>query len=136
MTTFLITTRVPAQHEEAVGDLRIDPATYRAQLVERWPHTQFKEAPGFPLQWILYTRSEEGVEVAQGIGKLHNDLQTVTVDTPYEEFFLWHREVVPPRQRLFLYDLSSMRSLELTVDITFQTVEEFCEGRSNAAGRP
>jgi hypothetical protein len=130
VTDFLITPHEPTGRQQGSSDLRIDPATYKEQMLENWPEAQFADTFSKALQWILYTVSERGTLVPHGIGSLHADLQTVIVDTPYERFFLWHRQFVSCHHRLFLYNTGTSEWIELTPDIALEDIEAFCGRRS------
>lgn len=112
-------------------DLIIDPEYYRQQLLLKWPGTKIVESTvGFSLQWVLWDILKDGQLESCGIGQLHRDKQIVSVDTPYEEYFLWHRKLVPSRYQLFLFNESDItKNLKLMPDMTIDTIEHYCGRR-------
>jgi hypothetical protein len=126
VTTFFIAPFKPTEWRSAGSELRIDPGAYREQLSLRWPDTEFLSSSGdLLLEWSLFARQEDGSRIPLGIGGLHSDRQVVSMDTPEEGFFLWHRGVIPREHKLFLFSGGSMDSLEITVDTTLVEIEEF-----------
>ena len=132
MTTFVMAPYKPSEWQSniSISDLRIDPAIYMEQLLKKWPNAQLLHtSANFPLQWILYTESGAHSLDSRGVGSLHSNLQVVYLDTPYEEFFLWHRSVIPARYRLFLFNVSSLDSLEITSNMTMEDLRKFLGGK-------
>lgn len=126
MSTFFVAAVVPANWKTASSDLRIDPKEYQARLLSQWPDTEFLSSPTLLLEWSLFMRSEDGSSTPLGIGGLHSDRQTVSMDTPVEEFFLWHRLVVPEMYRLYLFEGGNpTRFLELTAETTAEELGRF-----------
>jgi hypothetical protein len=137
MSTFFIApyepTDDPSRWEalKTTSDLRIDPTWYREQLVRRWADIEFFEIPSpRPLHWSLYTKAEGGELIPQGSGSLQANLQVISMGTPVEEFFLWHRSIIPRNYRLFLFNDSSWDSLELTPGTTIEEISRFIADRS------
>jgi len=135
MTSFFIApyepTDDPSRWEalKTASNLKIDPASYRQRLLDKWPHTKFfRTSDILALQWSLYIETKEGSIVPGPIAALHGDYQVVSLDTPYEEFFLWHRSVIPSMHALFLFNSSSWDSLELTSGITLEEIQRFVGG--------
>ena len=112
-------------------DLVIDSEYYRQQLLLKWPETKIIEPAGdMSLQWVLWNILKNGQLESCGIGDLHKDKQIVSIDTPYEEYFLWHRIIVPSRYQLFLFNESDItKTLELKPDITIDLIKRFCGRR-------
>ena len=81
------------------NDLRIDPVEYQALLLERWPGISVYSPPQYVLLEWVFPVTREG---AGPIGDLE-DNQTVFLDTPFGEFFLWHRSIIPAQYQLFLF---------------------------------
>ena len=132
MTSFFIApyepTDDPNKWEElkTASNLKIDPVSYRQRLLEKWPYTKFfRTSDTLALQWSLYIETKEGVIVPGSVAALHGDYQVVSLDTPYEEFFLWHRSVIPSVHALFLFNSSSWDSLELTSETTLKETQRF-----------
>jgi hypothetical protein len=127
MTSFFIAPFKPAEWETAKSDLKIDPEVYRQQLQEAFPGTKFYKTSGdFLLRWGLPT-SMQGAHI---FGGLHGDGQIVSIDTPYEAFFLWHRTVVPAKYKLFLFNASSTDCIELKPGATLDDIKSFIRGPS------
>jgi len=128
MTTFFIAPYEPQRWETAKSDLQIDPDWYRKRLLERWPGIVFSKIS--PEDYLL----EWGIPVSTAGAAIHGGLQTnqniVDLDTPFEEFFLWHRQIIPGQYRLYLFNDSSWGSLELTVDTTIEEIQQFVGGRT------
>ncbi|MBN1123046.1 MAG: hypothetical protein JXJ17_18370 [Anaerolineae bacterium] len=57
------------------------------------------------------------------------DKQTLTLDAPYEAFFLWHRSVIPVEYRLYLFHESSSDSMELKPATKLEDLHKYL-GRS------
>lgn len=109
------------------NDLRIEPTEYKRSLSERWPGVAFYDTPSYiPLSWGLLV-SKNGARV---FGVLDEDMQTVSLDTPYEEFFLWHRSVIPSHYALFLFNDSDFEDMELTSETTLEELKYFVGGTS------
>lgn len=126
MTAFYIAPYKPTDWESATSDLVIDPTSYKEKMLERWPESEFfSTSPELPLQWMISSFSEGDEMPPHGIGSLHADMQIVSFDTPYSEFFLWHRSVIQSQHDLYLFNDSSLESLKLEPDTTFDEIEEF-----------
>ena len=135
MTTFFIAPYEPSEDPADWEDLRhrsdlsIDPEEYRQLLIERWPSTTFFQRSDIsPLEWEIRVEEPDQSGAYGTIGMLHGDLQVVSVETPFEEFFLWHREIISNEHRLFLFNDSSYESLELTEQTTLREIQEFVGG--------
>ena len=130
MTTFFIAPYEPQKWETAKSDLRIDPNWYRERLLEKWPEVLFfKTSPNvYLLNWELSISPGPTGSVG-GIGGLQTNQQIVSMSTPFEEFFLWHRQIIPGQYRLYLFNDSSWDSLELTADTTIEDIQQFVGGR-------
>jgi hypothetical protein len=127
MTTgFFVAPYRPTDWQTAASSLRIDPERYRSLLKEKWgDNIRFLQEEHSALAWDLRFYSEDGT--TQGsFGRLFGDLQIVALETPYEEFFLWHRSVIEGDHRLFLFNASSPESLELGSDTTMDEIRRFC----------
>ena len=72
--------------------------------------------------------SESGELTPLTKGALHADTQIVSFDTPYSDFFLWHRSVVPIEHDLYLFNDSSWESLKLDPDTTLDEIKKFVSG--------
>jgi hypothetical protein len=133
LTIFFISPYKPIDDPEKcalriASDLKIDPKYYRRQLFKDWPMVQFIRTSNIAsLQWIIRIPSAEGF-VEGTIGMLHQNLQVVSFDTPYEPFFLWHRQIVDSRHRLYLSNSSSMDYMELKPDVTVEEIRQFISG--------
>lgn len=134
MTTFVVAPYRPEEHESmapevmrTTSDLKINPFEYQSLLLERWPGINVYHLPRYVLlEWVFpVTEGWSGP-----IGGLENDQQTVFIDTPFEEFFLWHRSVIPGKYRLFLSHEGSWDTLELKVDTTLEEIQSFVGGLS------
>lgn len=135
MTSFFIAPYEPTDDPEkweelkTASNLKIDPVSYRQQLLQQFPHTKFfRTSDTLALQWSLYIETKEGDIVPSSIAALHGDYQVVSLDTPCEEFFLWHRSVIPSEHALFLFNSSSWDSLELTSETTLEEIQRFVGG--------
>jgi hypothetical protein len=108
--------------------LRINPDWYRKRLLGRWPGIVFfKISPeDYLLEWGLPV-SAAGAAIHAGIQSNQN---VVDLDTPFEEFFLWHLQIIPDQYRLYLFNDSSWDSLELTPDTTIGDIQQFVGGRT------
>jgi hypothetical protein len=125
MTTFFIAPFEPANWDTARSNLEIDPKVYKQQLQEEFPETEFYEISGVHLlEWSIPSASQ-GARIG---GALHSDRQIVSLDTPVEKFFLWHRTVIPAKHRLFLFNESSTDSLELKSGTTLEDITRFIRG--------
>lgn len=110
--------------EKPTSDLEIDPTEYQEKLLEQWSYTVFLEpvsSPPPPLEWRL-KKSEGDVGL---FGGLQRNLQVVWMRTPYEEFFVWHRSIIPPEYPLYLFNSSSWDRLELTLETTEDDIKDF-----------
>lgn len=132
MTTFIVAPFRPEERESTAveivrttSDLRIDPASYKALLMERWPGISVYSPPQYVLLEWVFPVTEEGAGL---IGGLEYDQQTVFLDAPRDEFFLWHRSVVPGKYRLFLFHEGSWDTLELKVDTSLEETQRFIGG--------
>jgi hypothetical protein len=129
VTAFFVAPYEPSEWRESHSDLRIDPTFYKERMLERWPETKFfQTSPDVPLQWMINIRDKSGVGVHGTIGMLHNDFQVVSCDTPFEEFFVWHRSLMPSKYKLFLFNDSSCESLELKPETSLDEVKQFIGG--------
>jgi len=112
---------IPSLRPES--ELRIDPDEYKKSLGEQWAEIAFDDqSPYVALSWGLLV-SQKGARIH---GVLDKDLQTVSLDTPYEEFFLWHRSVIPSHYVLFLFNDSQFEDMELTSETTLEELRRFC----------
>lgn len=120
MTThFYITPYPPAEWEERTTDLVINPAHYKELLFQKWPNAKiFKETSTVLAFGILMPNSE--VYIYGRVKKFW-----VCLETRFEEFFLWHRSVIPSDYQLFLFRTSSWDALELKLDTTIEEVKAF-----------
>jgi hypothetical protein len=132
MTTFFVAPYRPEERESITAaamrpssDLRLDPGDYERLLLERWPGLDVYRPPEYVLlEWIFPNTNEW----AGPIGGLEPDQQTVFLDAPFEEFFLWHRSVIQGKYRLFLFHEGSWDTLELKVDTTLEEIQNFISG--------
>jgi hypothetical protein len=132
MSAFFITPYLPSEWESASSELMIDPETYREKLLERFPETEFLEPDeSMLLEWSLYEINSEGVRMPLGMGALHADHQVLSMNTPVEEFFQWHREIIDAEHRLYLSEGGSGTSVELEKGVTLEEIETFLGTRSN-----
>ncbi len=120
MTThFYITPYPPAEWEERTTDLVIDPAHYKELLFQKWPNAKIlQETPDFLVFGIPMPNSE--VYLYGHVRKFW-----ACLETPFEEFFLWHRSVISSDCQLFLFRTSSWDALELKLDTTLEEVKAF-----------
>jgi len=127
MTQFFIAPYQPTDDSslwEALAtqsDLHINVAEYRKLLIQRWSAIEFLPTTAFSLQWGIPV-STSGAHI---YGALHTDKQVISIDTPFEEFFLWHRGVIPSKHKLFLFNDSAWNSIELTDHTTAEDIERF-----------
>jgi hypothetical protein len=127
MTTFFIAPFRPADWQVSKSDLRIDPDWYRQRLTEDWPGIEFRATAGpSSLEWDFLV-TQEGARI---FGMLDSGLQVVSTDTPYEEYFLWHRSAITDQYELYLFNDSSLDSLQLTTRTTIEELKRFCGGQS------
>lgn len=103
------------------SDLRIDLVEYQALLLERWPGISVYSPPQYVLLEWVFPVTREG---AGPVGGLENN-QTVFLDTPFDEFFLWHRTIIPAQYQLFLFHEGSWDTLELKPEITLEEIQRF-----------
>ena len=131
MTTFFISPYDPKEWETAKSDLRIDPNWYRDLLLEKWPEVIFFEtSPSvYLLNWEL-SISQDPTGSVGGIDGLQTNQQIVSMSTPFEEFFLWHRRIIPGLYRLYLFNDGSWDSLELKADTIIEDIRQFVGGRT------
>jgi hypothetical protein len=125
MATYFITPYKPTEWETAHSDLQIDPAEYKHQIITHWPETEFYTPSGrVSLEWGI-PESKGGARIHGG---LHDDRQVISLDTPFEKFFLWHRSVIPNQYKLFIFHESTWESLELTGDTTLEDIQKYVDG--------
>jgi hypothetical protein len=132
MTTFFVAPHRPEERESAMSEaaktpsnLRIDPDNYKVLLLERWPGIDIYRPPEYVLlEWIFPSTNEW----AGPIGGLEPDQQTVVLDAPLEEFFLWQRTVIPANYRLFLFHEGSWDNLVLKLDTSLEELRRFING--------
>ena len=127
MATFLIAPYRPEERDAIAtkiirksSDLRIDPVEYKALLLKRWPGIRFYLSQYILLGWTFPLTSKE----TGPIGGLE-DNQTVFLDTPFDEFFLWHRTIVPAQYQLFLFHEGSWDTLELKPETSLEEIRGF-----------
>lgn len=125
MTSFYVAPFRPSDWETVKSDLQIDPDWYKRRLSQDWPGIEFLASMGLSsLVWgFLVTRAG-----ARIFGMLDSGLQVVSTDTPYEEYFLWHRSVIEKQYDLFLFNDSSPDSLQLTSRTKIGDLRHFCGG--------
>ena len=133
MTTFSISLYRPEERDamateimKKTSDLRIDPAEYQALLLERWPGISAYSPPQYVLLEWVFPVTREG---AGPIGGLE-DNQTVFLDTPFDEFFLWHRSIIPAQYQLFLFHEGSWDTLALKPETSLEEIRRFIRGLS------
>lgn len=123
MTAFYIAPYHPGNWTSAKSDLRIDPDWYKKCLSDNWIGIKFySDEKSIPLAWDTPT-AYSGVFV---YGILHNNLQVVSLDAPFEEFFLWHRKIISNKYDLYLFNDSSPNKLKLISEITIEDIRMFC----------
>lgn len=123
MTAFYIVPFPPGNGKSPDSDLKIDSTWYKKHLLADWIGVKFyDDAQEASLAWDLPVTVKDPFIY----GILHPDLQVVSLGTPYEDFFLWHRRIVPANYKLYLFNDSSLSSLELTLDTNFDEVRKFC----------
>lgn len=123
MTAFYIAPFAPHNDNVYHSDLKIDSAWYQKQLLDEWTGVKFYHpTPEASLAWDLPGTLKDYFIY----GILHQNLQVVSVDTPYEEFFLWHRRIIPTNYKLYLFNNSSLRSLELKLNTKIDEIRRFC----------
>ncbi len=127
MTAFYIAPFTPVNWETVNSNLKIDPVWYKKYLSNDWMGVKFyDDIKVWQLAWdIPVTISGSFV-----YGMLHNDLQIVSLDTPHEEFFLWHRNIISGNYELYLFNDSSPKFLELKLNTTIEDIKQFC-GKSS-----
>ena len=128
MSTFFISPYRPEERDamatkiiRKTSDLRIDLVEYKALLLERWPGISVYSPPQYVLLEWVFPVTREG---AGPVGGLENN-QTVFLDTPFDEFFLWHRTIIPAQYQLFLFHEGSWDTLELKPEITLEEIQSF-----------
>lgn len=128
MATFFIAPYRPKERDAMATkiirktiDLRIDPVEYQALLLERWSGISVYSRPQYVLLEWVFPATREG---AGPIGGLE-DNQTVFLDTPFDEFFLWHRTIIPAQYQLFLFHEGSWDTLELKPEISLEEIRRF-----------
>jgi hypothetical protein len=114
----------PEKWRESTSDLQIDPEEYLDLLARDWPDIEFYN----PQAPVLLSWSIPDPGGGRITGGLQDNRQVVWLDIPHEEFFLWHRTVIPAEHRLYLFAASSTSSLELTETTTYQDIETFVGG--------
>ncbi len=118
---YFVTPYSPRDWQTAKSDLVIDPSRYRDLLTKDWPDIEFySPKPTAILAW--------GLAVPDGgrvYGGLQPNAQVVWLDMPVEDFFLWHRKVIPDRHRLFLFPANSYETLELNPATTLEEIRVF-----------
>lgn len=108
------------------ADLYIDPTAYAEALQRQWPYARVSippEASAYLLWWELNTESERGI-----VGGLQTDHQCVSfgLGSQFVEYIVWHRQLVPGRNQLFLHHSSSWDRLELTPNLSERGIRHFC----------
>ncbi len=106
-------------------DLRIDPEDYSKELLKRWPHAKYHPStPESPHTYLLDEPGRSGLRVT-----LHNSPRyphvALELGANFIEFILWHRQMVPAKYVLFLFNSSSWDSLKLLPDTTREEIQEF-----------
>lgn len=128
MTTFLIAPYSPEVRDAMIikglrtpSDLQIDPAEYKALLLQKWSGIRIDTSQYLLLWWFLPV-TKEGAGI---IGGLEEDQQTVFLDTPFDQFFFWHRSVIPAQHRLFLSYEGSWANLEVKSNTSLAEIQGF-----------
>src|SRR6266487_841903 len=131
MATFFVAPYRPEEKESPalevlpeISSLRIDPTEYQALLLKKWPGISFDSSSYILLGWFLQI-TKEGAKI---IGGLEEDQQTVFLDTPFDEFFLWHRSIIPPQYELYLFHEGSWDNLELKPNTSLEEIQRFIKG--------
>lgn len=117
MTIYFISPYDPSINDATYkSDLHIEPDEYKERLLSDWPGTTFlpPAIPEILLTWTLPSK-EEGF--AGMYGELNNDHQTVAFGFDVD-FILWHRRLISAAYRLFLYNESSWKGVELKIEMT------------------
>lgn len=127
MATFFIGPYRPEERDamaakiiRKTSDLRIDPVKYKALLLKSWPGVSFYPSQHILLGWT-FPLTDKG---AGPIGGLE-DNQTIFLDTPLDEFFLWHRSIIPAQYQLFLFHEGSWDTLELKPETSLEDIRKF-----------
>jgi hypothetical protein len=132
MTSFIIAPYPPIDDPSkwdelsSLNDLKIDPNKYREEMKNTWPMVEFFSTSNkIPLQWMINIPNADTAGIEGTIGMLHSDLQVVSFDTPYEPFFLWHRQFIDIKHKLYLFNTSSWKYLELKVNTSLEDISGF-----------
>jgi hypothetical protein len=90
-------------------------------LVEKWPGIEFPTPfSGHSLAWIIQGRGEGRIS-----GSLQDNGQILSLEVPREDFFLWHRRIIPSEHKLFLFPENAKEALELTNETTLRELRRF-----------
>ncbi len=76
------------------------------------------------LEWHLYQQKGRFV-VPGGFGTLQTNRRIVTLEPPNIDFCLWHRSIIPPEYRLWLFTSNLWKHLELRQDTSRQDILQF-----------
>ena len=118
---FFVAPYKPTEWEKASIDLEIDPTVYREHLQNKWPSIVFYEAEsGTLLAWGILGSGNNRI-----YGALQDNHQIIWLEFPLDEFFLWHRSVIPAKYPLFLFRSSSWDSIELTSETVLEDILRF-----------
>lgn len=123
--------RDPATWEELMhlSNLTIDVDSYKGQLVAQWPQTKIHpNVGGEILLWTLFEAEANSI-ACRGIGTIQSNRQIVTFDSPYVDFFLWHRTMIPQEHRLWLFKDTSWNNLEMRSDTLWEEIAQFFKTR-------
>jgi hypothetical protein len=127
MSTLFVSTAKPPSLEET-GDIRIDPEEYARAMKRRWPDGNIGHVTigSYILHWELNRGNELGI-----LGGLQENRLVVSFGSaPMNnaiEFIIWHRNFVPAKQKLFLFDESLETIIELKSDLTSKMLEAALE---------
>ena len=111
------------------SSLVIDVAQYRERLTAQWPHAEFHPNVGNEkLLWTLFEVEDDSL-ACRGIGTIQSNQQIVTFDSPYIDFFLWHRVMIPQEHKLWLFKDTSWNNLEIQSDTKCEEIAQFIKMR-------
>jgi len=135
MTTFFVAPYRPEDREsidsktiQTTSHLIIDSVEYKNLLQIKWSGIRISQSSEYVLlEWFFPVMDGW----AGPIGGLDKDKQTIFLDTPFEEFFLWHRSIIPDEYKLFLFHDGSWKNLELKPDTGLEEIQQFCGKQSN-----
>lgn len=132
MTRFYITPDKPTEDldygkdQSLLSALKIDPEWYKEQIQRQWIETTFYQpTKNSLLYWISEYKHHSGYK-AHFIGTLSSNMQWISVGDPNYDFFVWHRNIIDSKYRLFLWNESEWINniFELKSNVTVDDLEK------------